>query len=117
MDEDFFILENIHERTNALVRNDYDRKVVCCRAGISQVVEHENVTECLIVTLQLAALNDEKYCLEDQHHIGTLVFLFGGTGGLPYIGLTILILSEVGQNKLNPSPPLLGPDPSPLEKC
>ena len=98
-------MENIHERTNVLVRNDYERKVVCCRAGISQVVEHENVTECLIVTLQLAALNDEKYCLEDQHHIGTLVFLFVGTGGLPYIGLTILILSEVGQNKLNPSPP------------
>ena len=81
MDEDFFILENIHERTNALVRNDYDRKVVCCRAGISQVVEHENVTECLIVTLQLAALNDEKYCLEDQHHrhIGLSIWWYGGS--------------------------------------
>ena len=29
----------------------------------------------------------------------TVVFLLGGTGGLAYIGLTILILSEVGQNR------------------
>ena len=77
MDEDFFILENIHERTNVLVRNDYDRKVVCCRAGISQVVEHENVTECLIVTLQLASLNDEKYKSDSGvQTLSSIVFTF-----------------------------------------
>ena len=31
--------------------------------------------------------------------LSTVVFLLGGTGGLAYIGLTILILSEVGQNR------------------
>ena len=30
-----------------------------------------------------------------------MVFLLGGTGGLAYIGLTILILSIVGQNRQN----------------
>ena len=55
VDEDFFILENILERTNVSVRNDYGRKVVCCRAGISQVGEHENVPKCLIVTLDFSS--------------------------------------------------------------
>ena len=30
---------------------------------------------------------------------GTMVFLLGGKGDLAYMGLTILILSEVGQNR------------------